>query len=227
MQERLRPGILVWLSIAAGITVPLLLVRNDAGFVFAIILTVLLLAVYCFVLWHLFDDAIRQSKNRKTEKANQEKYHQTQLKVIAEEHRARLKVIAQETSQLERWEETAAGLWSDDFRQLVDTAVATPGDDPDRYAAVGRYLLHIDSAAFVLVLPSERSPMWPIFVVKLERILRLRNPSVEHAQLVRNLAIQCDFIMDFLPYIPHWAESRRECRACATFHTLTQRLPLP
>ena len=69
--------------------------------------------------------------------------------------------------------------------------------------------------------------MWPIFVVKLERILRLREPSVDDARLVWNLAVRCDSIVDFLPHVKSWAESKRECRACATLHTLTQQLPLP
>lgn len=206
------------LTVIAAITIPLLLARDDAAFVFANILTVFLLAVFGFVLYVLVVDAIHQSKNQKTEKANQKK-----------EHQARMKVIAKETSQLERLEQIAAELWSDEFRELVDAAVAA-GDDPDRYpdaaSAVGRRLTRIDSA-FSLALPSTRSPVWPILAVKLERILRLREPSVEDAQLVWNLAARCDSIMDFLPYAKHWAESRRECRACATFHTLTQNLPLP
>jgi hypothetical protein len=130
---------------------------------------------------------------------------------------------------LERWKEIVAELWSDEFRDLVDSAVAA-GDDPDRYpdaaAAVGRRLTRIDSA-FALALPSTKSPIWPILAVKLGRILQLREPSVEDARLVWNLAARCDSIMDFLPYAKHWAETRKECRACATFHTLTQQLPLP
>ena len=210
--------LLTILAAFATITIPLLLAREDAAFVFAIILTVLLLAAFGFVLYVLLVDAIHQSKNQKVSEANQEK-----------EHQARMKVAAEETSQLERLEDIAAELWSDEFRELVDAAVAA-GDDPDRYPdavlAVGQRLTRIDSA-LLLVLPSAKSPIWPILVVKLERILRLRKPSVEDARLVWNLAARCDSIMDFLPYAKHWAESRKECRACATFHTLTQNLPLP
>ena len=110
MDERLPQfRIVVWLGILAviaGITVPLLLGREDAAFVFAVILAVFLLAAFCFVLYVLLVDAKHQSKNQKTEEANQKT-----------EHQARMKVIADETRQLERLEKMAAELWSDEFRE--------------------------------------------------------------------------------------------------------------